>query len=133
MSLLLFLQSVSILTWVRKMGRKGEFNEKVKKGPGKKAKKQQDPNFGFKDDEEKAKNVLQGPSRRQKKKAKKIEELKKAKIANTGSLLKAKKALNGKNAKKPQSSDEEECGCESGCGVGGGGGEEDVSEVDEND
>jgi len=62
------------------MGRKGDFVEKVKSGPGKKAKKQKPPTFPG---EQKLKNELRGDkklSSRQKKRAKKREDKKSGKL-----------------------------------------------------
>jgi len=62
------------------MGRKGEFVEKVKAGPGRKAKKQKPPTFPG---EQKLKNELRGDkklSSRQKKRAKKREDKKSGKL-----------------------------------------------------
>jgi len=65
------------------MGRKGEFVEKVKAGPGRKAKKQKPPTFPG---EQKLKNELRGDkklSSRQKKRAKKREDKKSGKLKAT--------------------------------------------------
>ena len=61
------------------MGRKGEFEVKPKKGPGKKARKQKDPQFAFKSADEEEKDLRKGPSRRQRQRSLKRQMAKKDK------------------------------------------------------